>query len=68
MARLFYNGLDLHTYLFYVVFCGQSLQAQKSDNQQMKVKLRRLEEDGAKREKQIGELLDPTKVGSQNCF
>lgn len=28
----------------------------------MKVKLRRLEEDNAKREKQIEELLDPTKV------
>lgn len=41
----------------------QSLQAHKSDNQQLKVKLRRLEEDNAKREKQIEELLDPTKVG-----
>lgn len=40
----------------------QSLQAHKSDNQQLKVKLRRLEEDHAKREKQIEELLDPTKV------
>lgn len=40
----------------------QNLQTQKSDNQQMKVKLRRLEEDNAKREKQIEELLDPTKV------
>lgn len=40
----------------------QSLQAHKSDNQQLKVKLRRLEEDNAKREKQIEELLDPTKV------
>lgn len=40
----------------------QSLQAHKSDNQQLKVKLRRLEEDNTKREKQIEELLDPTKV------
>ncbi|KAG8014619.1 IQ domain-containing protein E [Nibea albiflora] len=40
----------------------KSLQAQKSDNHQMKAKLRRLEEDNAKREKQIEELLDPTKV------
>ncbi|KAE8300460.1 IQ domain-containing protein E [Larimichthys crocea] len=39
----------------------KSLQAQKSDNHQMKAKLRRLEEDNAKREKQIEELLDPTK-------
>lgn len=46
----------------------QSLQAQKSDNQQMKAKLRRLEEDNTKREKQIEELLDPTKVGSLNSF
>ncbi|TKS68526.1 IQ domain-containing protein E [Collichthys lucidus] len=40
----------------------KSLQAQKSDNHQMKAKLRRLEEDNAKREKQIEELLDPTKA------
>lgn len=40
----------------------QTLQAQKSDNQKMKAKLRRLEEDNTKREKQIEELLDPTKV------
>lgn len=44
----------------------QSLQAQKSDNQQMKAKLRRLEEDNTKREKQIEELLDPTKVRTLN--
>lgn len=43
-------------------FSLQNLQAQKTDNQQIKVKLRRLEEDNAKREKQIEELLDPTKV------
>lgn len=43
----------------------QNLQAHKSDNQQLKVKLRRLEEDNAKREKQIEELLDPTKVGER---
>lgn len=46
----------------------QSLQAHKSDNQQLKVKLRRLEEDNAKREKQIEELLDPTKVGVRCKF
>ncbi|KAJ3614144.1 hypothetical protein NHX12_017720, partial [Muraenolepis orangiensis] len=39
----------------------KSLVAQKSDNHQMKAKLRRLEEDKARREKQIEELLDPTK-------
>ncbi|XP_027872093.1 IQ domain-containing protein E isoform X1 [Xiphophorus couchianus] len=44
-----------------IIRLKKSLQAQKSDNQQMKVKLRRLEEDGAKKEKQIGELLDLTK-------
>uniref|UniRef100_A0A3P9MS49 IQ domain-containing protein E n=1 Tax=Poecilia reticulata TaxID=8081 RepID=A0A3P9MS49_POERE len=44
-----------------IIRLKKTLQAQKSDNQQMKVKLRRLEEDGAKREKQIEELLDPTK-------
>ena len=41
----------------------QSLVDQRTDNQQMKAKLRRLEEDTARREKQIEELLDPTKVG-----
>ncbi|XP_054912377.1 IQ domain-containing protein E isoform X2 [Poeciliopsis prolifica] len=44
-----------------IIRLKKTLQAQKSDNQQMKVKLRRLEEDGAKRERQIEELLDPTK-------
>lgn len=32
----------------------------------MKAKLRRLEEDNAKREKQIESLLDPTKVRTEN--
>ncbi|MEQ2215872.1 hypothetical protein XENOCAPTIV_007132, partial [Xenoophorus captivus] len=44
-----------------IIRLKKSLQAQKSDNQQMKAKLRRLEEDNAKRVKQIEELLDPTK-------
>ncbi|XP_056266014.1 IQ domain-containing protein E isoform X3 [Pseudoliparis swirei] len=44
-----------------IIRLKKSLQAQKSDNQQMKARLRRLEEDNAKREKQIEELLDPTK-------
>ncbi|KAI3353400.1 hypothetical protein L3Q82_019938, partial [Scortum barcoo] len=44
-----------------IIRLKKSLQAQKSDNQQMKAKLRRLEEDNAKRAKQIEELLDPTK-------
>ncbi|KAM4594483.1 IQ domain-containing protein E isoform 3-T3 [Fundulus diaphanus] len=44
-----------------IIRLKKSLQAQKSDNQQMKAKLRRLEEDNAKREKQIEQLLDPTK-------
>ncbi|XP_070845910.1 IQ domain-containing protein E isoform X1 [Chaetodon trifascialis] len=44
-----------------IIRLKKSLQAQKSDKQQMKAKLRRLEEDNAKREKQIEELLDPTK-------
>ncbi|KAM9770858.1 IQ domain-containing protein E [Menidia menidia] len=44
-----------------IIHLKKSLQAQKSDNQQIKAKLRRLEEDNAKREKQIEELLDPTK-------
>uniref|UniRef100_A0A4W6FDJ0 IQ motif containing E n=1 Tax=Lates calcarifer TaxID=8187 RepID=A0A4W6FDJ0_LATCA len=44
-----------------IIRLKKSLQAQKSDNQKMKAKLRRLEEDNAKREKQIEELLDPTK-------
>ncbi|CAJ1054025.1 IQ domain-containing protein E isoform X2 [Xyrichtys novacula] len=44
-----------------IIHLKKSLHAQKSDNQQLKAKLRRLEEDNAKREKQIEELLDPTK-------
>ncbi|XP_029996979.1 IQ domain-containing protein E isoform X2 [Sphaeramia orbicularis] len=44
-----------------IIRLKKSLQAHKSDNQQMKAKLRRLEEDNARREKQIEELLDPTK-------
>ncbi|XP_030591822.1 IQ domain-containing protein E isoform X2 [Archocentrus centrarchus] len=44
-----------------IIHLKKSLNEQKSDNQQMKAKLRRLEEDNAKREKQIEALLDPTK-------
>uniref|UniRef100_A0A8C2W8G2 IQ domain-containing protein E n=2 Tax=Cyclopterus lumpus TaxID=8103 RepID=A0A8C2W8G2_CYCLU len=44
-----------------IIRLKKSLQAQKSDNQQMKARLRRLEEDNTKRERQIEELLDPTK-------
>ncbi|XP_017282879.1 IQ domain-containing protein E [Kryptolebias marmoratus] len=44
-----------------IIRLKKSLHAQKSDNQQMKARLRRLEEDNAKREKQIEELLDPRK-------
>nr|XP_020498701.1 IQ domain-containing protein E [Labrus bergylta] len=47
-----------------IIHLKKNLHAQKFDNQQMKAKLRRLEEDNAKREKQIEELLDPPK-GSQ---
>ncbi|XP_073319912.1 IQ domain-containing protein E [Pagrus major] len=45
-----------------IIRLKKSLHAHKSDNQKMKAKLRRLEEDNAKREKQIEELLDPTKA------
>lgn len=38
------------------------LQAQKSEADIMKTKLRRLEEDNSKKEKQIEQLLDPSKV------
>ncbi|XP_076004133.1 IQ domain-containing protein E [Genypterus blacodes] len=44
-----------------IIRLKKCLQEQKTDNHQMKAKLRRLEEDNAKREKQIEELLDPTK-------
>ncbi|KAK5865552.1 hypothetical protein PBY51_019816 [Eleginops maclovinus] len=44
-----------------IIRLKKTLQAHKSDSQKMKAKLRRLEEDNAKREKQIEELLDPTK-------
>ncbi|XP_077428225.1 IQ domain-containing protein E isoform X2 [Vanacampus margaritifer] len=43
-----------------ITLLKKSLHEQKSDNQKIKVKLRRLEEDNAKREKQLEELLDPT--------
>uniref|UniRef100_A0A669DJW4 IQ domain-containing protein E n=1 Tax=Oreochromis niloticus TaxID=8128 RepID=A0A669DJW4_ORENI len=64
------NGLTLVTSDFMkkedmydeIIHLKKSLHEQKSDNQQMKAKLRRLEEDNAKREKQIEALLDPTKV------
>lgn len=63
------NGLTLVTSDFMkkedmydeIIHLKKSLHEQKSDNQQMKAKLRRLEEDNAKREKQIEALLDPTK-------
>nr|XP_061791530.1 IQ domain-containing protein E-like [Nerophis lumbriciformis] len=43
-----------------ITLLKKSLHEQKSDNQKMKVKLRRLEDDNVKREKQLEELLDPT--------
>lgn len=66
----------MHVALVTLLLCGdslvlsllQSLQEQKSDKKQMKAKLRRLEEDNAKREKQIEELLDPTKVRSPHSY
>ncbi|KAM3623206.1 uncharacterized protein V6R79_008430 [Siganus canaliculatus] len=44
-----------------IIRLKKSLQAQRSDNQQLKARLQRLEEDHARREKQIQELLDPSK-------
>ncbi|KAM8842623.1 IQ domain-containing protein E isoform 1-T3 [Synchiropus picturatus] len=44
-----------------IIRLKKSLHVQKSDNRKMQAKLRRLEEDNAKREKQLEELLDPTK-------
>ncbi|KAJ0033624.1 hypothetical protein NQD34_000731 [Periophthalmus magnuspinnatus] len=44
-----------------IIRLKKSLQAFKTDNRQMRAKVHRLEEDNAKREKQIEELLDPTK-------
>lgn len=44
-----------------IIRLKKSLHAHISDNQQMKAKVRRLEDDNAKREKQIEELLDPAK-------
>lgn len=61
---MFYE-LDLHVSRLSSL---QSLQALNSDKLQMKAKLRRLEEDIAKREKQIEELLDPIKVLLQKDF
>ncbi|XP_041959135.1 IQ domain-containing protein E [Alosa sapidissima] len=39
----------------------KALQAQKADGDRMKAKLRRLEEENTKKEKQIQQLLDPTR-------
>ncbi|KAM9792298.1 IQ domain-containing protein E [Neosynchiropus ocellatus] len=44
-----------------IIRLKKSLHVQKSDNRKMQAKLRRLEEDNAKREKQLEELLDPTR-------
>lgn len=43
-----------------IIHLKKSLHDQKRDNRQMKAKVRRLEEDLAKRERQLEELLDPT--------
>ncbi|XP_051789589.1 IQ domain-containing protein E isoform X1 [Erpetoichthys calabaricus] len=44
-----------------IIELKKTLQAQKSEADLMKTKLRRLEEDNSKKEKQIEQLLDPTK-------
>ncbi|KAJ8391876.1 hypothetical protein AAFF_G00084920 [Aldrovandia affinis] len=44
-----------------IIELKKCLQAQKSESDLMKTKLRRLEEDNSKKEKQIEQLLDPTK-------
>eukprot|EP00063_Salmo_salar_P062186 XP_014037021.1 PREDICTED: IQ domain-containing protein E-like isoform X1 [Salmo salar] len=44
-----------------IIHLKKSLQAQKSEKERMKAKLRRLEEDKTKKDKQIEQLLDPTK-------
>ncbi|KAI1896159.1 hypothetical protein AGOR_G00091940 [Albula goreensis] len=44
-----------------IIELKKCLQAQKSESDLMKTKLRRLEEDNIKKEKQIEQLLDPTK-------
>ncbi|XP_029102358.1 IQ domain-containing protein E isoform X1 [Scleropages formosus] len=44
-----------------IIQLKKCLQGQKSENDIMKTKLRRLEEDNRKKEKQIEQLLDPTK-------
>ncbi|XP_072319874.1 IQ domain-containing protein E [Eucyclogobius newberryi] len=44
-----------------IIRLKKTLHAHKSDNRQTRAKVRRLEEENTKREKQIEELLDPTK-------
>ncbi|XP_034544369.1 IQ domain-containing protein E isoform X2 [Notolabrus celidotus] len=64
-----FNGFSIHTgdhrekedMYDEIIRLKKTIHAQKSDNQQLKAKLRRSEEDNTKREKQIEELLDPTK-------
>ncbi|KAL1004950.1 hypothetical protein UPYG_G00052580 [Umbra pygmaea] len=45
-----------------IIHLKKSLQAQKNETDKMKAKLRRLEEDKTKKDKQIEQLLDPTKA------
>ncbi|RXM32546.1 Protein tweety-like 3 [Acipenser ruthenus] len=45
-----------------IIELKKMLQAQKSEADIMKTKLRRLEEDNSKKEKQIEQLLDPSKI------
>lgn len=41
----------------------QTIQAQKNEGDRMKTKLRRLEEENSRKDKQIEQLLDPSRVG-----
>lgn len=43
---------------------SQAIQSQKAESDKMKAKLRRLEEDNTKKDRQIEQLLDPAKVMS----
>lgn len=44
---------------------SQNIQSQKAESDKMKAKLRRLEEESTKKDRQIEQLLDPVKVMSK---
>ncbi|XP_016403163.1 IQ domain-containing protein E-like [Sinocyclocheilus rhinocerous] len=51
-----------------IIDLKKTIRSQKTESDKMKAKLRRLEEENAKKDRQIEQLLDPTKVMSKSPF